>query len=325
VNNLLTAQAVDVALEIAVIPSFSRIGPAVRNRLFDWDRMAARSLHGRTVLITGPTSGIGRAAAFALASKGARLVLVGRSAQKLASLKRELDGHEAADRFDTLTADTSSLASVQDAVEAVARITDRIDVVVDNAGAIYPERTESDDAIEKTLAVLVCGPFALLGGLLPLLRAADDARVIAVTSGGMYTQPVRVDDLQWRDRPYDGTRAYAHAKRIQVALIREWARRFPDNGVSFNAMHPGWADTPGLADSLPGFQRVMRPLLRTPEQGADTIAWLATTPSLPAPGGKLYLDRRPRPFDRVPQTRLSLEDRAELWDAISELTGTRPA
>ena len=107
--------------------------------------------------------------------------------------------------------------------------------------------------------------------------------------------------------------------------MREWARRFTDRGISFNAMHPGWADTPGLAESLPGFQRVMGPLLRTPGEGADTIVWLATTPSLPVPGGRLYLDRRPRPFDRVPQTRLPLEDRAELWEMISSLTGTKPA
>jgi len=89
-------------------------------------------------------------------------------------------------------------------------------------------------------------------------------------------------------------------------------------------MHPGWADTPGLAESLPGFYRYMKPLLRTAQEGADTIAWLATTLALPPPGGKLYLDRRPRPFDRAPQTRLRLDDRAGLWDMISELTSTKP-
>ncbi|HEY5488738.1 MAG TPA: SDR family oxidoreductase, partial [Candidatus Limnocylindrales bacterium] len=132
-------------------------------------------------------------------------------------------------------------------------------------------------------------------GLLPLLRASSDARVIVVTTGGIYTQAVRLDDVEWRDRPYNGALAYAQAKRIQVALVREWARRFADAGISFNAMHPGWADTPGLADSLPGFHRFMKPLLRTPQEGADTIAWLATTPVLGAPGGRLYLDRRPAP------------------------------
>jgi hypothetical protein len=137
----------------------------------------------------------------------------------------------------------------------------------------------------------------------------------------MYAQRVHFDDLQWRSRAFNGTAAYAQAKRIQVALMREWARRAAGVGISFNAMHPGWADTPGLAESLPAFQRVMKPLLRTPEEGADTILWMATTDELRPPGGRLYLDRRPRLFDRIPQTRLDDDDRAELWETVSELTG----
>jgi dehydrogenase/reductase SDR family member 12 len=314
------ADVIDAAFELAVVPSFSRIGPALRSRLYDWPVMPDRSLAGKTALVTGATSGIGRAAVSRLAQAGARVVLLGRSAAKLESLKSELISLANEDRFPLVIADMSSLASVRAAVEEIAAREDRLDVLVDNAGAIYPERIENDDGIEKTLAILVCGPFALVSGLLPLLRRSGGARVIAVTSGGMYTQPVDLDDLEWRDRPYNGARAYAQAKRIQVALVREWARRYPGAGVSFNAMHPGWADTPGLADSLPGFYRAMKPLLRTPEQGADTIAWLATTPTLPAPGGRLYLDRRPRPFDRAPQTRLDADDRAELWDLITKLT-----
>ena len=319
------ADVIDAALELAVVPSFSRIGPAVRSHLYDWPAMPERSLAGKTALVTGATSGIGRAAVSRLAQAGARVVLLGRSADKLESLKSELISLAGEDRFPLVIADMSSLKSVRTAVAQITDREDQLDVLVDNAGAIYPERIESEDAIEKTLAILVCGPFALTGGLLPLLRRSGDGRVVAVTSGGMYTQPVDLADLEWRNRPYNGARVYAQAKRIQVALVREWARRFAGAGVSFNAMHPGWADTPGLADSLPGFYRLMKPLLRTPEQGADTIAWLATTPTLAAPGGRLYLDRRPRPFDRAPQTRLSADDRAELWETISELTRTRRA
>jgi NAD(P)-dependent dehydrogenase (short-subunit alcohol dehydrogenase family) len=314
------ADVADALTELAVVPSFSNLGPAIRNRLYHWEDMPLRSLEGRTAVITGPTSGIGRAATEMLAAAGARLVLVGRSPDKLETLVDKLALAAGRDRFVPVVADMSSLSSVRDAAGSIAAHAPRIDLLVDNAGAIYPAREESVDGIEKTLAILVCGPFALVSELRPQLEAATDARVIAVTSGGMYTQPVRLDDLQWRHRPYNGTRAYAQAKRIQVALIREWARRYPASGVSFNAMHPGWAATPGLAESLPGFSRLMRPLLRTPAQGADTIAWLARTPSLPAPGGNLYLDRRPRPFDRVPQTRLSAEDRAELWEMVSQLT-----
>ena len=98
---------------------------------------------------------------------------------------------------------------------------------------------------------MVVGPFALIAGLLPLLRRTGRARVVAVTSGGMYAQRLDLDDLAWAHRPWNGTRAYAAAKRAQVALIREWARRVPPHDVAFSAMHPGWAATPGLEASLP--------------------------------------------------------------------------
>jgi hypothetical protein len=137
----------------------------------------------------------------------------------------------------------------------------------------------------------------------------------------MYAQRLRLDDLQWVTGPYDGTRAYASAKRAQVALIREWARRISPVEVAFSAMHPGWADTPGIAASLPGFHRLMRPVLRTPAEGADTIAWLAADPAAAGETGHLFLDRRRRPFDRIPSTRLSAAGRRALWDTVVGLAG----
>jgi NAD(P)-dependent dehydrogenase (short-subunit alcohol dehydrogenase family) len=103
--------------------------------------------------------------------------------------------------------------------------------------------------------------------------------------------------------------------------VREWARRLRPDGISVSAMHPGWADTPGLADQLPGFHRLMRPLLRTPAGGADTIVWLAAHPDPASTSGRLFLDRRPRPFDRLPATRLSSDDRRRLWDLVVDLSG----
>ena len=191
--------------------------------------------------------------------------------------------------------------------------------MIDNAGAMFPERTIGPDGIEATLATMVVGPFALIAGLLPLLRRTGQARVVAVTSGGMYAQPLDLDDLAWARRPWNGTRAYAQAKRAQVALIREWARRVPPDDVAFSAMHPGWAATPGLEASLPGFSRVMGPLLRTAGDGADTAIWLAADPATAGDTGRLFLDRRARPFDRAPQTRLTGADRRRLWDLVVRL------
>ena len=312
---------VDDALEATVIGSFSRIGPAARRRLFRWEPPAPGALEGRTVLVTGPTSGLGRAATDRLAGLGARVILVGRSDQRLVRLRDELTERHGDDRFPIVVADMGSLASVRTAVAAILAAEDRLDVVVDNAGTIFPERTDTPDGIEATLALLVVGPFTLVSGLLPLLRRTIGSRVIAVTSGGMYGQSLRLDDLEYRTGDYAGAKAYARAKRAQVALGREWARRLRGQGIAVTVMHPGWADTPGLAETLPGFYRAMRPLLRTPDAGADTITWLATQPDAMFTSGGLYLDRGRRPFDRFPSTRLSAADRRRLWDRIVELSG----
>jgi len=311
----------DWALELTVVGSFGRPGLVLRRRLFGWDSPAPNSMAGRTVLVTGPTSGLGRAATEALAALGARVVLVGRSPERLGALRDSLVREHGEDRFPSVTADMGSPASVNAAVSRVLATETQLDVIIDNAGAIFPERTVRPDGIEATLATLVVGPFALEVGLLPLLARTPGSRIVAVTSGGMYTQRVHLDDLQYEREPWSGSRAYARAKRIQVALMREWNRRLAAAriDVTVNAMHPGWADTPGLAEALPGFYRRMRPILRTPAEGADTIVWLATSPD--ARGGKLYLDRRPRPFDRIPSTRLTAADRSRLWNAVLELSG----
>lgn len=317
------ADAIDALLELSVIGSFTRLGPAIRRRLFGWTAPVPGALAGRTALVTGATSGLGRAAASELAALGARVILVGRSEGRLERLRAELMAAHGEDRFPIVVADMGSLASVRAAAARILATEPRLDVLVDNAGAIYPERQLGPDGIEATLAVLVVGPFALIGALLPLLRRTPAARVIATTSGGMYTQALDLDDLQSSRGRYAGALAYARSKRAQTALVREWARRFGGRGLSFHAMHPGWADTPGLAESLPAFYRRMRPLLRTPAEGADSITWLATAPPPVAEmlNGRLVLDRRSRPFDRVPWTRLRAAERRRLWDLVVDLGG----
>jgi dehydrogenase/reductase SDR family protein 12 len=310
----------DWTLELTVAGSFGRPGLVLRRRLFGWDSPTPNSMAGRTVLVTGPTSGLGRAATEAFASLGARVVLVGRSPERLAALRDSLVHQYGEDRFPVVLADMGSLESVKAAARLVLATEPRLDVLVDNAGAMFPERHVGPDGIEATLATLVVGPFALEAALLPLMARTPGTRIVAVTSGGMYTQPVRLDDLQYEREPWSGPRAYAQAKRIQVTLVREWDRRLAKAGieVAVDAMHPGWTDTPGLAEALPGFYRRMRPILRTPAEGADTIVWLATRPGVR--GGKLYLDRRARPFNRLPSTRLKVADRRRLWNAVLELS-----
>ena len=190
----------------------------------------------------------------------------------------------------------ASLASVREAVERILATESRLDAVIDNAGAIFPTRQVTADGIEATLATMVVGPFALVAGLLPLLEATRGARVISVTSRRAVRPappprrpPVDVGAVgrHARVRPCEAGAGQPHA-RVGAA-----GRRARD--VAFVAMHPGWADTPGIAAALPGFHRWMGPLLRTPAQGVDTMVWLAADPGATDLAGRLVLDRRAPP------------------------------
>jgi len=321
------ADVVDAALEVSVVGSFSNVGIAVRRRLPGWTDPRPGALTGSTVVITGPTSGLGRAIAWGVAGLGARILLLGRDADRLESVRSELAARyedPGQTRFQGIVVDMSSGASVDAAIRDISAGGWPVDVVIDNAGAIHERRTTTQDGLEATIATLVIQPFRLVAGLLASLRRGRHGQVIAVASGGMYAQALRLDDLESAHGAYDGVRAYARAKRAQVALIREWARRFGGEGLRFDAMHPGWADTRGLREALPRFRAVMRPLLRDAGQGADTAVWLAAGGAADRPTGQLYLDRRARPFDRVPWTRLGPSARRELWDRVVELSGIAP-
>jgi dehydrogenase/reductase SDR family protein 12 len=308
----------DDLIELAIVPSFSRLGPMLRSRLYGWRAATPGALAGQTTLVTGATGGLGRAVAMSFASLGARVVLVGRDPSKLAVLQAdlaELSGRTD-DAFPIVVADLGSVDEAQRAATDVLRIAPRLDVLVDNAGAIFADRTAGPDGIEASMGLMVVAPFALVAGVQASLDSAPDARVIAVTSGGQYTTSLDVDDLDGAAVDYNGPRFYARAKRAQVALVREWARRRRGSSVAYVSMHPGWAATPGLEASLPAFSRLMGPLLRTAEEGIDTITWLATAPREALESGALYLDRRVRPFDRAPWTRLRAPERRRLWDAV---------
>ena len=141
----------------------------------------------------------------------------------------------------------------------------------------------------------------------------------------MYTQRIRVEDLQSTREAFNPTTVYGRTKRAQVILTELWARRLAGTGVVVHAMHPGWADTPGLASSLPRFYRAARPLLRSPEQGADTIVWLGAAPEPGRSSGGFWHDRTQRPTHRVPWTKETPDDRDRLWAECERLTSSHAA
>ncbi len=197
----------------------------------------------------------------------------------------------------------------------------RVDVLVNNVGVLLPERQVTDEGLEKTLAVDLAGHFLLTNLLIPKLVASAPSRVINVTSGGMYSERIHPDDLQLEHDTYTGTVAYARAKRGQVILTEMWAERMAGTGVVFHAMHPGWARTEGVANSLPTFNHVMGPLLRTAEQGADTIVWLAASPEPSGTTGRFWFDRREAPTHMLDSTKETQADRDALWSGLVEMTG----
>lgn len=312
---------VDQALEATVAPGFTRLGHDVRARTDHWEPVT-EDLSDRVVVVTGATSGLGYSTASTLAGLGATVVVVGRDPQRTEAVSRELARTTGNHRVEPLVADLADLDAVERAAGVLTDRYDRIDVLIHNAGALGATRSESPQGIETTVAAQVVGPFLLTTRLLPQLAAARPGRVLTMSSGGMYAAPLTVGGLQMGD-DYRGAEQYARAKRAQVTLNEMWSERVAPTQVVFHALHPGWADTPGVASSLPRFRRIVGPLLRSPEQGADTLVWLAASDRSIRTSGEFWCDRRPRRLHRLPTTRRSdtPSRRRALWAECERLAG----
>jgi len=314
---------IDRIIEWPVVTSFSRIGCAVRRRVAGWRPLETYRLDGRVALVTGGNSGIGFAAAEAIAGMGAHVILLGRSPDRLEDARRDLVARTGSQRVSTVVASMDDADEVRRAAGEVLAAHSRLDILVHNAGALLAEYRRAPMGVEVTSAAQVAGPFLLTGLLLERLATGAPGRVITVSSGGAYLVPLTVSGLDPAPEDFDGGRQYARAKRAQIALTELWAARTPGRGVVFHAMHPGWVDTPGLVESLPRFRSLLRPVLRTPDEGADTIAWLAADDAGARGHGAFWFDREPRRSHRLASTREAdtAERRARLWAWCEEHSG----
>jgi dehydrogenase/reductase SDR family protein 12 len=315
----MTAPLLDTLLDRSVLGGYTNLGYRIRSR--DWSPLPR--MDGKVVLVTGATSGLGLAAANSFARLGATVWLAVRDRGRGENARAQIVEHCADADVRVEVADLSQLQSLRRFAERLQSETSRLDVLVNNAGVMTQQRELSADGIELTLATNVIGPFLLTNLLIPLLMRSAPARIINVSSGGMYTQKLPIDDLQSEHGDFDGPAAYARTKRAEVILTELWAERLAATGVVAHSMHPGWADTAGIKASLPRFYRFTRPVLRTPAQGADTVVWLGAAEEPTASSGGFWHDRRQRPTHLLPGTRESEADRQRLWAECVRLSGSR--
>jgi dehydrogenase/reductase SDR family protein 12 len=314
--------AADALLDRTVVASYSKLGYALRHS--HWNESDLASMDGKVVLVTGATSGVGAAAAAGFARLGATVWLLVRNRERGEHARARICEQTGSDAVHVGIGDLSELRSVRRFAGELIGKCRRLDVLINNAGVLTGERSLSADGIELTFATNVVGPFLLTKLLLPVLRGSAPSRVINVSSGGMYAQRLN-DDLQNERGSFNATAVYARSKRAQVVLSEMGARRLEGSGVVVHSMHPGWVDTPGLRDSLPGFHRFTRRLLRAPAQGADTIVWLGAAPQPAEVTGGFWFDRARRPTHLVPWTRESEADRERLWTEVTALSSGSPA
>ena len=248
----------------------------------------------KTILITGATSGIGLEASVTLAKEGHRVVLVGRDPAKTRRTVDEVKQRSGSNEVDSLLCDFSSQTSIRALAEAYRAKYDRLDVLINNAGAVNAERSVTKDGIESTFAVNHLGYFLLTNLLLDLIVKSAPARIVVVASTGHYGGTMDLSDLGFEKRGYSIMAAYRRSKLANVMMARSLARKLEGKGVTVNSLHPGGVAT-NIWTGAPGWARPVLAVLKalvfiSPEQGGQTLHYLATSPEVEGVTG-LYFEK----------------------------------
>ncbi len=277
------------------------------------------SMEGKVCLITGATAGIGEVAAQALAGMGAQVVGVGRDAGRCASSARRIQQTSGSSHVEYLVADLSSRQEVRRLASEFRQHYSRLDVLVNNAGAYFYRRQESPDGIEMTFALNHLAYFFLTGELLDLIKASVPARIVNVSSEAHRGSSIHFADLQGKRR-YSGYAAYGQSKLANVLFTYELARRLEGQAVTANVLHPGFVATRfghnngWLVSKVLGL--VQKIAARTPEQGAETIIYLASSPDVDGLSGMYFVDRRPL---RSSPESYDVETAQRLWKESAQM------
>ena len=279
------------------------------------------SMHGKTVLITGGTGGIGRAAVIGLASMGARVGITGRDrarAERAAAAIARESGNPAVDVF---VADMSSQIEVRRLAGEVLSAYPRLDVLLNNVGGFWAHRHVTADGLEHTFALNHLAPFLLTSLLRERLVASAPARVVTVSSGAQGMGKIDFDDLMG-ERKWSAQRAYNQSKLANVMFTYELARRFEGTGVTATVLHPGMTNTAFSAEDpariFAPLVAVLRPFMRSPERGADTPVYLASSPEAEGVTGRYFANRTAR---KSHKSSYDTATTARLWQVSAELVG----
>jgi retinol dehydrogenase 14 len=279
---------------------------------------------GRTVVITGGNSGIGRATAEALATLGARVVITSRDETRGSAAVADIRRASGNDLVDCVRLDLARLASVRSCADELLERLDAIHVLDLNAGGVLSRRSETEDGYESQFQANHLGHFLLSQLLVDRLKQSAPARVVVLSSWG-HTQArdgIDFDDLQWMARPYRGSFVYSATKLMNLYFTFEFARRLAGTDVTVNALHPGYVasgfgmsgDTNWLRLGLV----VSRPFARSPQKGAATAVWLAASDDVKGETGKYFADCKVKaPSPRA----LDVDAARRLWDLSGELAG----
>jgi len=276
-------------------------------------------MHGKNVLVTGGTGGIGLATATGLAGLGARVGIVGRDAARAQAAAEGI--RAAGGQVDVFTADLSSQREVRRLAEEVLATYARLDVLVNNVGGYWATRHATADGLERTFAINHLAPFLLTNLLLDRLRASSPARVVTVSSGAQAMGRIDFDDLQG-EHGYNGQRAYNQSKLANVMFTYELARRLEGTGVTANALHPGVVRTAfGREDSglwMRAMLPIVRPFMKSPEAGARTSIHLAASPEVEGVSGQYFANSKPTTSSAASR---DAADAARLWEVSERLVG----
>jgi len=281
-------------------------------------------MHGKVCLVTGATSGIGQVTAQELARLGAHVIIVGRSPERCANTIDQIRAATGATSVESFVANLSSLAEVRRLAGQIRERSRRLDVLVNNAGAMFSKRTESVDGIEMTLALNHLSYFLLTNLLLPLLEQSAPARIVNVASDAHKGVSINFDDLQGKQR-YSGWKAYKYSKLANILFTYELARRIAGTGVGANTLHPGFVRTNFLQvfdEARAGWliRKVADLVAISPEQGARTSVFLASSPEVEEMSGRYFVKEKPAVSSLRSRDQAAAQ---RLWQVSEELTGVR--